>query len=163
MESDAKTETALLRWFMHEDVDGPLKETTTCTLKGKYERYYNRRGAAATLQVAGTCGGFIVQGFKEGALMHPIQANHVGGVGIQPGDDQAQSVSGQSEVLTLSEILHVCYLNNKAVKVSALGAPGRSEAVPCNVRDGEVHHRRLQLRWEKDTSDWVQLDGNRDC
>lgn len=98
------------------------------------------------LQVAGTCGGFNVQGFKEGALMHPVQANHVAGVGIQPRDAQAHSVSRQSEVLALHVILHVCYLNDKAVKVPTCGAPGRSEAVPCNVRDGEVHHRRLQLR-----------------
>lgn len=102
---------------------------------------------AATLQVAGTCGGFTVHRFKEGALIHPIQANHVAGVGIQPGDTQAQSVSGQSEVLALCKILQVCYLNHKAVKVPTRGAPGCSEAIPCYVRDGEVHHHWRQHLW----------------
>lgn len=99
------------------------------------------------MQVAGTCGGFSVHGFKEGALIHPKQANHVAGVGIQPGDAQAESASRQSEVLALCKILQVCYLNDKAVKFPTRGAPGRSEAVPCNVRDGEVHHHGLQLLW----------------
>lgn len=71
---------------------------------------------SATLKAAGTCGAFTVREFKEGALIHPIQPNHVAGVGIQPSDTQAQGVSGQSEFLAFSEILQVCYLNDKAVK-----------------------------------------------
>lgn len=70
--------------------------------------------------------------------MHPVQANHVVGIGTQSGDDQARRVSGQSEVLSLCEILHVYYLNDKAVKVSPCGAPGCCEAVPCNVRQDQV-------------------------
>ena len=114
---------------------------------------------AETPSVPGTCSCFTVQRFNEGALIQPIQANHVAGVGIQPRDAQAQSVSGQSEVLALSKILHVCYFHDKAVKVPTCGAPGRSEAVPCNVREGEVNHCWLQLRWWIDRSDWDQLDG----
>lgn len=102
---------------------------------------------SATLQVAGTCGAFTVREFKEGALIHPIQPNHVAGVGIQPSDTQAQGVSGQSEVLAFCEILQVCYLNDKAVKFPSRGVPGHSEPVPCNVRDGEVHHHGLQILW----------------
>lgn len=99
----------------------------------------------ATLQVAGTCGGFSVHGFQEGALIHPKQANHVAGVGVESGEAQAESISGQTEVLALFEIIQVCYLNDKAFKFPTHGAPGRSEAVPCNVRDGEVPHHGLQL------------------
>lgn len=77
--------------------------------------------------------------------MHPKQANHVAGVGIQPGDAQTESSTRQSEVLALREIIQVCYLNDKAVKLPTRGAPGGSEAVPCNVRDGEVRHHGLQL------------------
>lgn len=106
-----------------------------------------RRQNSETLQAAGTCGAFTVQGVKEGALIHPIQPNHVAGVGFQPSDTQAQGVSRQSEVLAFCEILQVCYLNDKAVKVPPRGAPGRSKAVPCNVRDGEVHHPGAQRRW----------------
>lgn len=80
--------------------------------------------------------------------MHPIQANQVAGVGIQPRDAQAEGAPGQSEVLAFLHILQVCYLNDKTVKLATRGAPGRSEAIPCNVRNSEVqHHQGLQLLW----------------
>lgn len=116
-------------------------------VNGTKERKRFRRQNAATLPVAGTCGGFTVYRFKEGALVHPIQGNHVAGVGIQPRNVQAESVSRQTEVLALCDILQVCYLNDKAVKLPTHGAPRHIEAVPCYVRDGEVHHHRPQLFW----------------
>lgn len=119
-----------------------------CDWNGKRVKKNNRKEEEPRgLQVAGTCGCFNVQGFKEGALIHPKQANHVAGVGVQAGDAQAEGVSRQSEVLALGIILQVCYLNDKAVKVPTQGRPGRSEAIPCNVRDGEVHHHGLLLLW----------------
>lgn len=107
---------------------------------------------AATLTVAGTCGGFSVHGFKNGALIHPKQANHVAGIGTEPRDAQTEGPSRQSEVLTLCGILQVCYLNDKAVKLPTRRGPGRSEGVPRNVRDGEVGHHWLRLLGYMDRS-----------
>lgn len=100
---------------------------------------------AAALTAAGTCSGLSVQGLKRGALIHPKQAHHVAGVGVQARDAQAESSSRQREVLALLVIIQVCYLNDKAVKLPTRGAPGRSEAVPRYVRDGEIGHHRPQL------------------
>lgn len=106
-----------------------------------------RRTGEEGRDAAGTCGDVSVHRLEEGALVHPVQPNHVAGVGIQARDAEAESAAGQSEVLALGDILQVCYLYDKAVKVAARGAPGRSEAVPCNVRNSEVHHGGFQLVW----------------
>lgn len=117
---------------------------TDVELKSKGRRRVRGQNAA-TLTVAGTCGGFSVHGLKKGALIHPKQANHVAGVGVQPGESQTERSSRQSEVLALCEILQVRYLNDKAVKFPTCGGPGGSEAVPCIVRDGEARHHGLRL------------------
>lgn len=82
---------------------------------------------------AGTCGGLNVQRLQNGVPIHPVQAHQVAGVGVEARDAQTESSSRQREVLALHLILHVCYLNDKAVKVPACGAPGGGEAVPRNV------------------------------
>lgn len=80
-----------------------------------------------------TCGGLNVQRLQNGVPVHPIKAHHVAGVGVEARDAQTESSSRQREVLTLRLILHVRYLNDKAVKVPACGAPGGGEAVPRDV------------------------------
>lgn len=129
---------------------GPHGEQRT-ELQVCVDRFKNRRGEkargqiAAALVAAGTCGGFSVHGFKNGVLIDPKQSNHVAGVGVQPGHGQTERSPGEGEVPALLKVPQVCYLNDKAVKLSTCGAPGHCEAVPRNVRDGEVGHYRLQL------------------
>lgn len=82
---------------------------------------------------AGTCGGLNVQRLQNGVPIYPVQAHQVAGVGVEARDAQTESSSRQREVLALRLVLHVCYLNDKAVKVPACGAPGGGEAVPRNV------------------------------
>lgn len=129
---------------------GALTVSSRTQVQMCVERLKNRgekaRGQiAATLVAAGTCGGFSVHGFKNGVLIDPKESNHVAGVGVQPGHGQTERSPGEREVLALLKVPQVCYLNDKAVKFSTCGAPGHCEAVPRNVRDGEVGHYRLQL------------------
>lgn len=112
---------------------------------------------AAGLQ--GTCSGFNVQGFQDGALMHPIQSNHVGGVGTEPGDAQAQGSARQGEVPGLCGVVPVRYLKDKAVEVAPHRGPGGREAVPRYVRDGEVRQRGLRRLCWTERSERVSRGG----
>lgn len=77
--------------------------------------------------------------------MEAIESDHIGGVGTEPGQEQAEGVARERQVLMLGPALHVGHLYDKALKLALLDGPGHVKAVPGHIGHRQVPHLRLQL------------------
>ena len=92
-----------------------------------------------------TCGGFSIHRAQEVAIVQPIESDHIGGAGTEPGHEQTEGVAREREVLALGAALQVGHLYDKALKLALLDGPGHVKAVPGHIGHRQVPHLRLPL------------------